>query len=299
MLKIRSILLFFFIFSFSVLLMGNETAVKYFPATIDSFWVYEDQDGNEFTRRAVEGEEIADEVLSAFSYEPELENWIDYSCLFRPSLYKVNGEEITLVVGDEVEKSLNARLKNETDILIETMKSQTPAGAKIDIHIDAQAGEEFLLLPDTVAENEEWDSNETKVVLSMQFSDPDMPAPEVISITFDIVETGKVLGYETIVVPAGTYEECIKVEYRTETTVSVFPDEPNPEDIDPAGETITTVWFAPNVGLVKFHQESKYIFLELLPDSEDFPIPPDPEPLTFELKKYEIKTDNLDSEKSE
>lgn len=69
--------------------------------------------------------------------------------------------------------------------------------------------------------------------------------------------------------------------------------------MDPAGETLTTVWFAPNIGIVKVHQVRKYSFLELIPDAEDFPMPPDPEPITFELKKYEINSEDSDREESE
>lgn len=285
--------------SLSVVLLGEESSTIYFPDTLDSFWVYEDQDGNEFTRNAVEGEEIGDEVLSAFSYEPELENWVDYCSIFHSSLYKVSDEGVTLVVGDEVEKTLNARLKRETDFLLEFMKSQAPPGAELNIDIKAEAEDGFLLLPDSVAENEEWDSSETSVVLSMQFFDPNMPAPESVSFTFDIKETGNVIDLETVVVPAGTFEDCLKVEYRTETIVSLFPVEANPDDTEPAGETVTTVWLAPNVGIVKYRQEQQHIFLEIIPDNAGFPRPEDPEPITFELKKYEIKTVETDSEASE
>lgn len=33
----------------SVTLSGNETAKLYFPSTLGSFWVYQDENGNELT----------------------------------------------------------------------------------------------------------------------------------------------------------------------------------------------------------------------------------------------------------
>ena len=76
-------------------LLGNETAKLYFPSTVGSYWVYEDQDGNEFTRHAIEGEEISGEMYSGFSYDPELENWVDFNRHTVPYLYIIVDFRIT------------------------------------------------------------------------------------------------------------------------------------------------------------------------------------------------------------
>ena len=297
---IRAIILFLFILCLSGTLMGDDSAENYFPTAVDSFWVYEDQDGNELTRRAVDGEEIAGEKYHAFDYEPSFENWQDYSCFLHASLYKVNDDGIALVVGDEIEKALKARLKYEADPFLEAMMKE-PQGRSVDIDIIADAQNDFLLLPDTVVENEEWDVTEKKGVIKMKVNEPGMPESVIMSFIFDISETGIVHGSETVIVPAGTFEDCLKIEYRTETTLSFFPIEFEPDDdeIEPAGETVTTVWYAPNVGIVKYHQEKQHIFLEAIPEDTGIPKPENPEPITFELKEYEIKTDGPDSEKSE
>ena len=304
--KVCSATILLFAFYFSFVLLGNESSSKYFPDTLDSYWIYEDQGGNEFTRRAVEGEEIGDEVLSAFSYEPELENWKDYSLFFRPSLYKVNDEGIMLVVSDDVEKASKARLKYELDFFIESMMRIAPQGGSIDVDIVTEAKDDFLLLPDTVVVNEEWDVAQKKAEIKLTINDPTYggPEPETISFVFDIYETGIVIGTETVIVPAGTYEDCLKVQYRTETTLSLFPKDavgPDNEDIEPPGESVTTVWFAPKVGIVKYHQERQHIFLEVIPDDVGIPIvkPDDPKPITYELIKYEIKAEDTDSENNE
>ena len=115
LIRVRTIFILMFVFSFSVVLMGNEPANNYFPGTLGSFWVYEDKNGNELTRRAIEGEEIAGKTFAAFSYEPELKDWTEYSPFIQPSLYNVSDAGITLIVGDEVEKAVKARLSKEME----------------------------------------------------------------------------------------------------------------------------------------------------------------------------------------
>ncbi len=97
--KVRTIFILLLVFSFSATLMGNETVSKYFPATVGSSWVYEDQDGNEMTRRAVEGEEIAGETYYAFEYDPAFEDWEDYEYYVHPSLFKVDDNGIKFFMG--------------------------------------------------------------------------------------------------------------------------------------------------------------------------------------------------------
>jgi len=62
-------------------------------------------------------------------------------------------------------------------------------------------------------------------------------------------------------------------------------------NVPEAGESVTTLWLAPNVGIVKFHQESHTpIMLEFGNDE------PTTEVKTLELKKYEIKSDSSEDE---
>lgn len=287
--------IFLFVFNFSVVLSEDESSSKYFPGVLDSFWLYEDQDGNEFTRHAIEDEEIDGKTYQAFSIEPELEEWINYNPFLHSSLYEVNESGISLIVGSDIKKSLQKHLESEVEVLHDVFKLQSDPGATLNVSIKTDAMDEFVLLPDTVAIDEEWDCVKTSAELSMVFTDPDMPASDGITIVFDIIESSKVLETETIHVSAGTFEECLKVEYRTATNVSTIPDDVA-DGMGPSGETVTTVWFAPNVGIVKFHQKRKYTFLDLILE-EDFPKPPDPKPITYELKKYEIK--NIDTDSNE
>lgn len=52
--KIRVVFSLLLIFGFSSMLVGKEKADTYFPHAIGNYWVYEDPDGNELTRRAVQ-----------------------------------------------------------------------------------------------------------------------------------------------------------------------------------------------------------------------------------------------------
>ncbi|MDE0636413.1 MAG: hypothetical protein OXI43_11250 [Candidatus Poribacteria bacterium] len=277
---------------------SNAQSPNYFPGTLDSFWVYEDQDGNELTRRAVEGEEIAGKTYPAFSYEPELEDWAEYSWFIRPPLYQVSNAGITLVVSDEVEKAVKARLKKEVGILTDAIKRDAPLDAGIDADIKVQGQNQLFLLPDTIILfNEEWDVNQIEANVKMKFLGGGVPEDQQLVIDFTILETAIISGTETVETPAGKFENCLKVEYRTETTAAMTPAPP-PDEVEPPGETVTTVWYAPNVGIVQFRQETNYIFLEMIPDDEDLPVPPGPKTKTFELKKYEIKSEEPENEES-
>ena len=296
--KHRAALTVFMIFCFSITLLGNESIKIYFPDTIDSFWVYEDQNGNELTRTAVEGEEIAGEIFPAFSYEPKLENWVDYNWFIHPFLYHVSEEGITLVVGEDVGNAVEARLKNELNMFANILEEnilaeQGPPETEIpdfelDIDVEAKGQEQLLLLPENVVVNEEWDVNQIEVNVKIAFLEEGV-SQQQLAIDYTIIETGIILGTETVETIAGTFEDCLKVEYRTETTATLTP-EPPPEEVNPPGETFTTVWFAPNVGIVKLHQKSGHLFLDMVPD-DAFPIViPENEEKTYELINHEIKT---------
>ena len=73
--KFHVVLSLLLIFGFSATLVGKEKTDTYFPHAIGSYWVYEDQDGNELTRRVIESKNIDGETYHAFSYEPTFEDW--------------------------------------------------------------------------------------------------------------------------------------------------------------------------------------------------------------------------------
>ena len=104
-----------------------------------------------------------------------------------------------------------------------------------------------------------------------------------------IVEKGKVLGIERVETPAGTFKDCLKVEYRTYTGMAVFPEDAAEINAEPPGETLTTLWIAPNVGIVKFHQKAEDILLKTIPIPEIESVV-STTVRTLELKRYEFKS---------
>jgi hypothetical protein len=282
--------------------MGNETTKIYFPGTFGSYWTYQDQDGNELTRTVDEGEEIAGETYSIFIYEPDIEDWTNYAYHFLPSLYSVNDEGIVCIIGDEIEKATKARLIKEmeafTKMAKKSIEDNPPPDAPnlsfdIDYVVEVEAQDRFSLVPTAVTPNEKWDATQINAKVSMQYKIQNVPAEflgadEIPKIIFDfnIAETGSILGTETVEAPAGTFEDCLKIEYRTATKMEVLPLEQHTTN-DPPGESVTTLWLAPNVGIVKFHQKTEDILLKTIPAPEFQTLA---EIKTFELTHYEIKS---------
>ena len=280
------------VFGLNAVLMGDKLeTTQYFPRTLESYWVYVDQDGNELTRRAIEGEEIAEEIYHGFEYEPTLEGWIDYH--IHPNLYQVNEEGVRFLVGDEARRAVQARLAKEMGNLLKMMKEMAPpeaeAGFNLLYEIEVEAPDHFYMLPASITDNEKWDVAQIKAKVTIA-PDPPQGDPEEAIFEFTIVEEGGILGTESVETPTGTFEDCLKIEYRTHTGVVIFPDEAADEDVKPPGESVTTLWIAPNVGIVKFHQEAEDILLKTLPMPG---IVTSTTVKTFELKNYEIKSAEL------
>ena len=157
----KSISIFFglvLVFGVPATLIANEGSNNFFPHTLGSFWVYEDQAGNKLTRRAVEKKTIAGETYHAFSYEPALEDWADYDYHIHPHLYQVGEERVTFWAGDEVEKALKARLAKE----VEAFGEIHAANFDLLYDIEVEAQDKFYVLPTSVTFNEKWGRSANK-----------------------------------------------------------------------------------------------------------------------------------------
>ncbi len=301
-------------------LRGNETLQLYFPSTVGSFWVYADQDGNEFVRHAIEGEEIDGTVYNAFSYNPELEDWVDFNRHTVPYLYNVNDEWISLLVGEEIENAVHARLTKEFETFSALVKNLfanlIPPEENVTVDflydIEVDADEHFNFLPADASIDDEWETVEITATVTMSFEFHGLPeelaaaAPPIppVTATFSILETGIILDTETVETAAGTFEDCLKIEYRTETELTADQQE-DPEPDNPPGETVTTLWLAPNIGIVKYHQEAQKMFLNVMSDKEfaEASVPAEEAAeitattiKSFELSNYEIASDPAQEE---
>ena len=290
--KFRSIFSLLLIFGFSATLLGNEWANYYFPDKLGSYWVYEDQDGNELTRTAIEAEEIDGETYRAFNYDPELADWKDYEYYVRPGFYHVGEEWVSFFVGEDVENATEAVLTKQLDeglvVLEQQMAGQLPPGVTVDFQhtIESKAQDYFYLFPTPAAFNEEWTAMqiEVTVTLNLDIQGAPIEVPEELknlTSTVTVVETGNVTGTETVETAAGTFEACLKIEFQTETTTDVGVPEEVKQQLpeQQSDESFTTVWLAPNVGIVKFEHKHEH----------------SDEVRNLELTKYEIKSDESEN----
>ena len=298
----RSISALLLIFCLGVTLLANEQATYYFPDQLGSAWVYVDQDGNELTRYAIEEKDVEGETFRAFSYEPAIEDWEDYDWVIHPFLYQVNENWISFYVGSDIEDVIKSRVSKSMEEARDQLDQQLdqqevanklPPGFNIDLDytVDPTVQDHFYLLLTPVTFNEEWVAMEYQYKLDMSLSiQTDRHTTEdrpIDSSLIKVVQTGKVIGTETVETEAGTFKDCLKIEYRTvETATStklpaeqsqpLLEQEANEEqEVD---ESIKTLWLAPNVGIVKFKNED--------------------EDITLELKSYEIESDNSENEEN-
>ena len=286
--RFRVVLSLLLILSFSATLVGKERKDAYFAHVSGSYWVYEDQNGNELTQHAVEKKEIEGETYSSFSYEPTLEDWADYDYHIHPNFYRVGEERVTFLVGDEAQKAVKARLTKEMETFVKAGKQISP-GINILYQVKVEVRDQFYVLPTSVTVNEKWDATQIKAKITMRPFPPQDPEEIIVELT--IVETGKVLGTENVETPVGTFENCLKIEYKTDTEVETFP--PDQAAPNSPGESVTTLWVAPNVGIVKFHQKMEDIVLKTIP----LPLLNASTTVkTLELKKYEVKSADSEGE---
>ncbi|MCE2400086.1 hypothetical protein J4G08_04275 [Candidatus Poribacteria bacterium] len=288
----RSIFVSLLIFGLGVTLLANEWEKLYFPDNVGSFWVYEDQDGDELTRYAVEKKDVEGKTFRAFDYEPEIDDWEKYMYAVHPFLYQVGEEWVAFYVGNDIENAKKSILTKKLDEILVALRQlaagQLPPGITIDFDytIEPKAQDYFYLCPMPVTYNEEWIAMQLDVKVKMTMDIQGAPAEipdevKTISSTTNLVETGNVIGKETVETEAGTFEDCLKIEYKSKTTTNTTlpPEFKQLLSEQQPSKSVTTLWLAPNVGIVKFKNEQE--------DSDDVK--------TLELKSYEIKSDESEN----
>ena len=296
--KMRSVFVLLFIFGFSATLMGNEWANYYFPDALDSYWTYEDQDGEELTRYAIAPEDIDGETYRAFGYDPVLEDWTKYQYYFHPYFYQVSDNWVAFFVGDDIENTTRAVTEkhwNEAMVVMkQQLNNQLPPGVTIDLNVtyelDIEAQDYFYVLPTPATFNEEWEASRVDVEMDLQIDitsnvEGFPPTSQMITMFLTLVETGNVTGTETVDTAAGTFEDCLIIEYKMDASIKTEPDLPEAKTMfeDVYKGALTTLWLAPNVGIVKMLQES---------ESTDIV-------KTIELTNYEIKSTESESSGSD
>ena len=276
--KIRGVFSLLLIFGFSSMLVGEEKADIYFPHTLGSHWVYEDQDGNELTRRVIENKEVNGETYHAFSYEPDLEDWTDYEHYIQPNFYQIRKDGIAFFVGDALEKAFEARLREEME---QDLSTTGEVSVDVSYEIEVKTKDDFYLFPTPIVFDKAWTATQISgsITLKLEIQSPipnlQISGGDQKSIPIALVEKGKIAAKETVKTPVGTFEDCLKIEYwYAEAT------EKENTTKDTSGIELTMLWLAPNVGIVKFIRKSADSKVEK----------------TLELTQYEIKSDVSSSE---
>lgn len=267
--------------------ISSDTLTDYFPTTEGSFWVYVDQEGNEFTRTSTEQKNMAGEIYHTFSYEPVIEDWEKYNYLLLPVLYQVDTEGIKFYVADEIETAIKSKFKKRLDEIAAELRQkyndQLPVGISLDVDytIEPTAQATLYFLPSTLNNKEKWLTTQisVRIQISMNIKGTDINIPEAnksLSLTMKLSETGDLIGKESVKTAAGTFEDCLKIEYRTKTTSSknAISDIKQGLTDEQPKDKITTVWLAPNVGIVQLNTT--------IENSEEVE--------TIELKSYKIES---------
>ena len=292
-------------------LSDKDRGDMYFPSSSESFWVYEDQDGNELTRRVTESKIDDSRTYAGFKFEPELKDSKDFIRFLHPAFCHFGEDWVYLLVGEELRKAIKARLTDEMELFaklsVDSLKKSLPPNNSItvDLAYDVKVDAEDLLklLPMQVGIDKGWKALKINATIAMKFNIeglgifPDAEDLPTATLEFAIIERGKVVGTESIETPAGTFDECLKIVYKTDTKMT----ETRPiASADLPGESVTTIWYAPHVGIIKIRNEAERIFLHALSDRELVKKHASTEeaagitkPLirTFELKKYSTITE--------
>lgn len=288
---------------------GKEKGHQYFPSSSDNFWVYQDQDGNEFTRQGAASKLDDDKMYAGFTVEPALKERKDFIRFLHPVYCHFGEGFVYLLVGEELRKAIKARLTDEmalfSKLSVASLKKNLPPDNSIKVDLDYEVkvdtDEHLKLLNHQPDIDSEWKTIEINAKITMKFNIegldifPDAEDLPTTILDFAIVEKAKVLGIESVETPAGTFDACLKIVYRTETKIT----ETRPiASADVPGESVTTIWYAPQVGIVKIRSETEKIFLHALSErelvkkhasKEEAAEITKPSVRTFQLKQYKIR----------
>lgn len=288
---------------------GKEKGLQYFPSSPDNFWVYQDQDGNEFTRLAAAGKLDDGKMYAGFKVLPALKESKDYTRFLHPAYCHYEEDCVSLHVGEKLRKAIKARITDEmalfSKLSVDSLKENLPPDKNIKVDLDydikVDTDEHLKLLNHQIDIDSEWKSIEINAKITMKFNIegldifPDAEDLPTTILDFAIVEKAKVMGTESIETPAGTFDSCLKIVYRTETKMT----ETRPiASADVPGESVTTIWYAPQVGIVKIRSETEKIFLHALSErelvkkhasKEEAAEITKPSVKTFQLKQYKIR----------
>ena len=279
--SLRIGLLLILSFGFSTTLMGYETVKRYYPAAPGSYWVYKDQDGKELTRYASVDKQQERNTYHTFQYAPEINDPGFYLYQIHPYLYKVDENGIAYLVGRKGEAAVRRINTKILDLFVPNLRKvlseKFPKSVfNFSYTVDANMSNTFQLLPASIRRDKEWEAMKTKITITFtteERKEREKPEETVFTNHITFEEIGTVKGTEKVKTPAGTFKDCLKIVFENkEVSSRSSKNEMGGFELS-HGKSLTTIWLAPDVGIVKWEYDSE--------DTDSISV--------FELTKYEIK----------
>ena len=215
-----------------------EEPPNYYPNAIGSRWVYRNADGFEWAREVTEVEEIGLYLYHVFNYDPSIEE-ARFNFLKTPS-YRITRNRVLFFVGDEID------LAYKQD-LMDFLQTSYQEFGDIKINVNAVSQEELIFFRIPPARGIRWEVINMKASGNVIFRDQ---GNFILPFEINWVNTGIVTSLESVETPAGTFEDCFKIQYDSKVTAVV-----NEEEEELLRTEVQSIWLAPEVGMVKIEDE--------------------------------------------
>lgn len=215
-----------------------EEPPNYYPNTIGSRWVYRSPDGVEWAREVTETAEIGLHLYHVFNYDPPIED-TRFNFLKTPS-YRITRNRVLFFVGDEIDRAYKEDL---TDFLRESYQEF----GDIKINVNAVSQEELVFFRIPPARGIQWEVINMKASGNVVFRDQ---GNFILPFEINWANSGIVTALDSVETPAGTFDDCFKIQYDSRVTAIV-----NHEEEELLRTEVQNIWLAPEVGVVKIEDE--------------------------------------------
>ncbi len=238
----------------------DKVVPNYFPMTVDSRWVYRNPDGFEWVREVKESKDIGLYLYHVFNHHPPLDE-VKFEFLKTPA-YAIAPNRLLLLVENEIDDAVRDAIHQVDNFYLDYYKTKIVSDGEITM----------LRLP--LSAGLRWDA------LNISLRGGEGIGEFSHSFEADWVVTGTAGFQESVETPAGSFENCLKIQYETKESVEFEwgPDERGRgfwEDIwrdreEPLREELSavfsnlmpnlnleTVWLAPGVGAVKIESAER------------------------------------------
>ncbi len=198
--------------------VSTALAQNFYPATVGNEWVLESTDGKQRQTYTLEKpEDIADQDFILLKIETEA---IQQGKVIDTDKYFVT-------VDDEGIKLHKTTLQQAIGATVATAAADLPTSV--------------TFFPDTLVQGDKW-----QIVVDAKL---DLGAAEIILRTTTKLE---IVGFEDVVTPVGTFQNCAKIELALSVVGVGFPINIAP--------TTSYQWLAPNVGPIKYETTDGTVF---------------------------------------